>query len=99
MFKFIKRLFGGKVEEPAAPAAVPTEVAAPATTPEPVAAKPQRTKDPKGKFLADDPRTETNEAWVGGKAPAKKPRRPRNRKPSNKAPANGTPAQPKNAAK
>ena len=34
---------------------------------------PVRTRTIKGKFVADDPSTpDVNEAWVGGKAPAKK---------------------------
>jgi hypothetical protein len=35
--------------------------------------KPKRAKTKKGKFIADDKSTlDVNEAWVGGKAPAKK---------------------------
>ena len=34
--------------------------------------KPKRARGKKGKFLADDPSTPQNEAWVGGKAPKKK---------------------------
>lgn len=34
--------------------------------------KPKRARDKNGKFLADDPKTSQNEAWVGGKAPKKK---------------------------
>jgi len=33
--------------------------------------KPKRAKDENGKFIADDPSTPENEAWEGGKAPAK----------------------------
>lgn len=52
-----------------------TRVLAPASNPDvivtPVAA--ERAKDAKGKFKADDPSTpDVNEAWKGGKAPAKK---------------------------
>ena len=57
-----------KVEAPApvAPTAAPEPVA-----PAPVAeAAPQRAKDTKGKFVADNPATPENEAWKGGKAPA-----------------------------
>jgi hypothetical protein len=35
-------------------------------------AKPERAKNTKGQFVADNPATPENEAWVGGKAPAKK---------------------------
>jgi len=34
--------------------------------------KAKRTRTKKGKFVADDPRTPQNEAWVGGKSPKKK---------------------------
>ena len=34
--------------------------------------KPKRARTSKGKFVADDPKTPQNEAWVGGKAPKKK---------------------------
>ena len=34
--------------------------------------KPKRARTNKGKFVADDPKTPQNEAWVGGKAPKKK---------------------------
>lgn len=47
------------------------------------AAKPKRAKSAKGKFVADDKSTpDVNEAWVGGKAPAKtnKPKRGGKRK-------------------
>lgn len=40
-------------------------------------AKPKRAKTAKGRFKADDKATpEVNEAWQGGKAPAKKPKKP-----------------------
>jgi hypothetical protein len=88
MFKFIKKLFGKTSKETAAEQApYKIEPAEQPVTPEvkidePSAIKPQRTKDVKGQFLANDPRTEHNEAWVGGKSPAKKSRKPRNRKPA-----------------
>ena len=34
--------------------------------------KPKRARSKGGKFVADDPKTPQNEAWVGGKAPKKK---------------------------
>ena len=34
--------------------------------------KAKRTRTKKGKFIADDPSTPQNEAWVGGKSPKKK---------------------------
>jgi hypothetical protein len=46
------------------------------TEAEKAAAAPQRAKSTDGKFVADNPATPTNEAWVGGKAPAKKARKP-----------------------
>jgi len=49
-------------------------------SPEPVA-KPKRARD-KGKFKPDDKATPaTNEAWVGGKAPEKKPKVAKPKKP------------------
>lgn len=36
------------------------------------ASKPKRARNAKGHLKADDPTTETNEAWVGGVAPKKK---------------------------
>lgn len=46
-----------------------------------VAEKPKRARN-KGKFKADDKATtETNEAWVDGKAPTKKEKAPANKKP------------------
>ena len=60
MFNFIKKvLFGSSSTEPE----VKQEVT------------PQRAKDAKGQFVADDPSTpNVNEAWKDGKAPAKKVR-------------------------
>ena len=37
---------------------------------EPVA-EPKRARNDKGHYIADDPSTPENEAWVGGKAPVK----------------------------
>jgi hypothetical protein len=50
---------------------------APAPVVEEVApAKPKRARTTKGKLIADDKSTpDVNEAWEGGKAPAKKPRK------------------------
>lgn len=54
---------------------------APVVEEEKPAPKPKRARTPKGKLKADDPATpEVNEAWEGGKAPAKKPRKPRAKK-------------------
>ena len=40
--------------------------------------EPERARDEKGRLVADDKKTPTfNEAWVGGKAPAKKRGRPK----------------------
>jgi hypothetical protein len=42
------------------------------------ASKPKRARTAKGKLKADDPSTpDVNEAWEGGKAPAKKRGRPK----------------------
>jgi len=76
MFNFFKNLlgFGAKetVQEILTPQA-PYKIEPP-TAPAPVAeTKPERAKDAKGKFVADDPSTpNVNEAWKDGKAPAKK---------------------------
>lgn len=40
---------------------------------------PVRSRNDRGHFIADDPNTPENEAWVGGTAPAKK-KRPRKKK-------------------
>jgi len=81
-----------KVETPPAPVAEAVvevtpapvaEVAVPAVVEELVimkpAAKPKRAKVD-GKFVKDDPATPENEAWEGGVAPVKKPRKPRSKK-------------------
>ena len=62
-----------KIEPPTE--VVVTRILAPESSPDvvvtPVVAK--RAKDTKGRFKADDPSTsDVNEAWKGGKAPAKK---------------------------
>jgi hypothetical protein len=82
MFTFIKKLFGLPTDAEKAAAKVPVtgvkaEISAADT-------KPKRAKNSKGKFVADNPATEKNEAWVGGKAPAKKPKV---KKPVAKKPA------------
>ena len=42
------------------------------------ASKPKRARNAKGQVLSDDPSTpDVNEAWEGGKAPAKKRGRPK----------------------
>ena len=43
-----------------------------ASTPEPVVEAPKRARDDDGHFIADDPSTPENEAWVGGVSPSKK---------------------------
>lgn len=44
-------------------------------------AKPKRARTAKGRLKGDDKSTlDVNEAWEGGKAPAKKPRAPRKKK-------------------
>ena len=72
MLTFIKRFLG---LEPAAPAKIEEEVKA-IFTPHILAAEPERAKDTQGKFLADNPATPENEAWVGRVAPSKKPKAP-----------------------
>ena len=62
--------------EPKAEKAEEVEVSVDATTETgsvSVTATPTRVRNEAGKFVADDPSTpDVNEAWVGGKAPAKK---------------------------
>lgn len=59
------------------PVAAPAPAPEPAPTPAPEPA-PKRARGAKGKFKGDDKLTvETNEAWEGGKSPAKKPKKPR----------------------
>lgn len=74
MFKFIKNLFGLGSSAPQETAKeIVTPPSAPYKVEPPAEVKPQRAKDAKGKFVADDPSTPgVNEAWKSGKAPAKK---------------------------
>jgi hypothetical protein len=69
MLTFIKRFLG---MAPAASAKIEEEVKA-IFTPHTLETEPKRAKDAQGKFLADNPATPENEAWVGGVAPSKKP--------------------------
>ena len=69
-------LLGGKKAAPA-PAPAPEPVVEEAPAPEPVVeevAEPVRARDENGHFIADDPSTPGNEAWVGGVAPKRKRR-------------------------
>jgi hypothetical protein len=64
-------LLGGKKAAPApAPAPAPEPVVE--VTPEPVVEEPVRARDENGHFIADDPSTPENEAWVGGESPRRK---------------------------
>ena len=69
-------LLGGKKAAPApAPAPAPEPVVEEAPAPEPVVedvVEPVRARDENGHFIADDPSTPENEAWVGGEAPRRK---------------------------
>jgi hypothetical protein len=100
MFGFLKKIFGNNDtathEQTQSPYKVEAPVvAAPVVEAAPVAeAVPERAKDATGKFVADDPATPENEAWVGGQAPARKPaaikaaKKPAAKKPAEKkAPA------------
>ena len=66
----------GKKAAPApAPAPAPEPVVEEAPAPEPVVeevVEPVRARDENGHFIADDPSTPENEAWVGGEAPRRK---------------------------
>ncbi len=55
-------LISGKTSTPAAP------------TPPPEPTAPKRARDNSGHYVADDPSTPENEAWVGGVSPKKKKR-------------------------
>ena len=66
--------FGDLVRGKAAPAPAPAPVVEPTPAPEPVVEEvvteePVRARDERGHFIADDPSTPENEAWVGGVAP------------------------------
>ena len=69
---------GGKKAAPApapAPAPEPVVEVTPEPAPEPVVeevAEPVRARDENGHFIADDPSTPENEAWVGGESPRRK---------------------------
>ena len=65
---------GGKKAAPA-PAPEPVVEVTPEPAPEPVVeevAEPVRARDENGHFIADDPSTPENEAWVGGESPRRK---------------------------
>ena len=67
-------IFGDLVKGKAAPAPAPVPVVEPTPAPEPVVEEvvteePVRARDERGHFIADDPSTPENEAWVGGVAP------------------------------
>ena len=85
--------FGDLVRGKAAPA--PAPVVEPTPAPEPVVEEvvveeevvteePVRARDESGHFIADDPSTPENEAWVGGVAPktSRKSKRSRRSKKS-----------------
>jgi len=81
--------FGDLVRGKAAPSPAPAPVVEPTPAPEPVVEevvveKPVRARDESGHFIADDPSTPENEAWVGGVAPktSRKSRRSRRSKKS-----------------
>ena len=88
--------FGDFVRGKAAPAPAPAPVAEPTPAPEPVieevaveeeevvTEEPVRARDESGHFIADDPSTPENEAWVGGVAPktSRKSKRSRRSKKS-----------------
>jgi len=71
-------LLGGKKAAPA-PAPAPEPVVEPVVeeAPEPVVeevSEPVRARDENGHFIADDPSTPENEAWVGGESPKRRRR-------------------------
>jgi hypothetical protein len=79
MITWLKNIFFGKtIEEKKVEVATPAVVETQVT--EVVTETPKRAKDKRGKFVGDNPNTPTNEAWVNGKAPAKKPRKPYTKK-------------------
>ena len=73
--------FGDLVKGKTAPAPAPAPVVEPTPAPEPVVEEvvveevvteePVRARDESGHFIADDPSTPENEAWVGGISPKK----------------------------
>lgn len=99
MFKFIKKLLGVGTKpttpapqapyklEPPADKVLITRIAVPESNAKlPVAeSKPRRAKNTKGQFVGDNPNTPQNEAWVDGKAPAKKTK-PKTSKPKTAKP-------------
>ena len=77
--------FGDLVKGKAAPAPVVEPTPAPEPVVEEVVAEePVRARDESGHFIADDPSTPENEAWVGGVSPktSRKSRRSRRSKKS-----------------
>lgn len=80
IFESIKELFFGKskpeiIQEPKVEAASELEVT-----------EPVRARDEKGRFVADDPTTPENEAWVDGESPSKKKTK---KTPAEKKPTTG----------
>ena len=66
--------FGDLVRGKAEPSPAPTPVVESTPAPEPVVEEvvteePVRARNERGHFIADDPSTPENEAWVGGIAP------------------------------
>ena len=53
--------------------------------------KAKRTRTKKGRFVADDPSTPQNEAWVGGKSPKKKAAKKATKKATKKVVKKTTP--------
>ena len=71
MLEWLRNLIYGKPETKPEVVVSPTPVVEPQIT-DAVTVKPKRAKNKKGKFVADDPATPENEAWVDGKAPVRK---------------------------
>ena len=75
MSRFGDFVRGKKAPEPAPVVEPVVEEVVEETAPEPV-----RARDENGHFIADDPSTPENEAWVGGVAPTKRSKRSRRSK-------------------
>ena len=65
-------LIGGKKTPVSKPVPIPVIQEPPSRESFKVEEKPKRARNEDGHFIADDPSTPENEAWVGGVSPSKK---------------------------
>ena len=74
MSRFGDLVSGNASTPPPTPVVESTPPPAPVAKSTPPPAKPKRARDKSGHYIADDPSTPENEAWVGGVTPKRKKR-------------------------